>query len=114
MYANDHQDKFPNAKTWCDDLKDIVGNPKIYKAPNDPSPSRCSYAFNESLSGVDESKISPQTVLFFEADGDWNLSGGPDLLLTRPRSGNVYVIGFADGSVQQLPASRIRSLRWNP
>jgi hypothetical protein len=114
MYANDHQDKFPNAKTWCDDLQEIVGNPKTYKAPNDQNPGRCSYAYNERLSGMEESKISPQTVLFFEADGDWNLSGGPDLLLTRPRSGNLYVIGFADGSVQQLQASRIRSLRWNP
>ena len=114
MYADEHQGKFPNAKTWCDDLKHLVGSPKIYKAPNDPSPSRCSFAFNEALSGVEERKISAETVLFFEADGDWNLSGGADLLLTRPRSGGVYVIGFADGSVQQLPASRIRSLRWNP
>jgi hypothetical protein len=64
---------------------------------------------------MDERKINPQTVLFFETEnGQWNLSGGPELLLPRPRVGGVYVIGFADGSVQQVTASRLGSLRWDP
>jgi len=114
MYANDHNDKFPTAQSWCDDLKQFVGNPSVYKAPNDSSPGPCSYAYNEKLSGMSEGKINPQTVLFFETDAGWNLSGGPELLLPRPRSAGVYVIGLADGSVQQVQAARIGSLRWDP
>ncbi len=114
MYSNDHKDKFPNAQTWCEDLKQYLGNPQVYKAPNDPGPGQCSYAYNQSLSGLDESKINPQTVLFFEADGGWNQSGGSELMLTRPRSGGAYVIGLADGSVQQVSPARIGSLRWEP
>jgi hypothetical protein len=115
MFANDNQEKFPNAATWSDDLKKFVGNEKAYKASNDPSPNPCSYAYNAKLSGMNETKINPQTVLFFESDnGEWNQSGGQELLLRRPWSGNAYVIGFADGSVQMIQPSRVRSLRWEP
>jgi hypothetical protein len=114
MYSNDHKDKFPDAKSWCDDLKDYVGNGKVYKAPNDGGSGQCSYAYNEKLSGLDETKINPQTVLFFEAESGWNRSGGPELMLPAPRSAGTYVIGFADGSVQQMNASRLVSLRWEP
>jgi len=115
MYSNDNQEKFPNAATWSDDLKKFVGSAKVYKAANDPSPSPCSFAYNAKLSGMDEAKINPQTVLFFETDnGEWNQSGGPELLLRSPRSGGAYAIGFADGSVQQISTSRLGSLRWEP
>ena len=114
LYAGDHKDKFPNGQTWGDDLKEYVGNTKVYKAPNDSGPGQCSYAYNEKLSGRDVSKVDPQTVLFFESDGGWNQSGGPDLLLAQPRSAEAYVIGLADGSVQQIAAPRLRSLRWEP
>jgi hypothetical protein len=115
MYSNDNQEKFPKAETWSEDLKQFVGNARVFKAPNDPSPTPCSFAYNAKLSGMDERKINPQTVLFFETEnGQWNLSGGPELLLPRPRVGGVYVIGFADGSVQQVTASRLGSLRWDP
>lgn len=115
MYANDHQDKLPKAETWSGDLRDFVGSAKVFKAGNDPSPSPCSYAFNVRPSGMDVSKIDPRTVLFFETEnGKWNGSGGPELMLRRPRAGGPYVIGLADGLVHQMPASRIGSLRWEP
>lgn len=114
MYSNDHNNKFPNAQSWCDDVKNYVGNPKVYKAPNDSGAGECSFAFNEKLSGLDEGKIDPRTVLFFETEAGWNRSGGPELMLAKPRSGNLFVVGFADGSVQQLSSSRLRSLKWDP
>jgi hypothetical protein len=114
MYANDHQNKFPSAAAWCDDIKEFVGSTKVFKAPNDPTPGPCSYAFNEKLGGLDESKIHPQTALFFETESGWNLSGGPERMLPKPRSGGTFVIGFADGSVQQISAARISTLRWDP
>jgi len=115
IYSNENQNRFPKAESWSDDLKKFVGNTKVYKAANDPSPSPCSFAYNAKLSGMDETKIDPQTVLFFETDnGQWNQSGGPELLLARPRGGGPYVIGFADGSVQQITSARLSSLRWDP
>jgi hypothetical protein len=114
MYANDHGDKFPTAATWCDDLTPFLGGTKVYKAPNDPGPGQCSYAYNAKLSGLDESKVNPQTVLFFEAESGWNRSGGAETLLPNPRSQGLYVVGFADGSVQQIQVSRAGTLRWDP
>jgi hypothetical protein len=114
MYSNDHKNKFPNAKRWCDDIKEFVETTKVFKAANDPSAGPCSYAFNEKLSGMDENQINPQTVLFFEAEAGWNRSGGPELLLRQPRSAGTYVVGFADGSVQQISAARLQTLRWDP
>jgi hypothetical protein len=114
LYANDHGDKLPPADTWCDTLKQELGNPRVLKAPSDGSPGACSYAYNAKLSGMDEGKVNPQTVMFFEAEGGWNQHGGPELMLPSPRSGRVYVIGFADGSVQQIPPERIDALRWDP
>lgn len=115
MYANENQDKFPKAESWGDDLKPYLGTAKVYKAVNDPSQRRCSFAFNAKLSGLSETRINPQTVLFFETeDGDWNQSGGPELLIGRPRSSGAFVIGFADGSVQMIQPSRLSTLRWDP
>lgn len=117
IYANDNQNKFPVAATWGDQLTELVGNEKVYKAPNDPSPRRCSYAFNSRLSGMDESKVNPETVLFFETDeGEWNQHGGREIMLRQPRSGGGgnFVVGLADGSVHQMPPARVSSLRWEP
>jgi hypothetical protein len=115
IYANENQARFPKAATWSDDLKEFVGSTRVYKAANDPSPGPCSFAYNAKLSGMEEAKVNPQTVLFFETEnGEWNQSGGSELLLKRPRDGGPYVIGFADGSVQQMQASRLGSLRWDP
>ncbi|MEY2410721.1 MAG: hypothetical protein QOF48_3391 [Verrucomicrobiota bacterium] len=114
IYAGDHGDKLPPAATWCDAIHENVMSDKPYKAPNDSTPGRCSYAYNAKLSGMPESKVSPETVMFFEADAGWNTSGGIELLVARPRQNGVYVIGLADGSVQQISADRVRKLRWDP
>jgi hypothetical protein len=114
IYANDHEDRLPPAERWCDTLKNELGSPKVLKSPNDPSPEGCSYAYNSKLSGKKESEVAPDTVMFFETAGGWNQHGGRELLLPRPRSGDVYVIGLADGSVQQISRDRIKALRWDP
>lgn len=115
MYSNDHDDKFPQAETWCDVLaKDYLLPEKVFKAPGDTSPNRSSYAYNTRLSGRDEGQINPQTVVFFECEGGWNKHGGKELLRSRPQQGTVYVFGFADGSVHQVPPSELHTLRWEP
>jgi hypothetical protein len=114
MYANDNKDKFPPADKWCDLLLAYAGSEKVYKAKNDDGAGRCSFAYNAKLSGMDEAKISPQTVLFFETESGWNVSGGQEVLLSQPRTPGTYVVGFADGSVQQVSSARMATLRWDP
>jgi hypothetical protein len=115
IYANDHENHLPPAANWCDALKDQLCSYKTLRDPSVTDPSeRCHYAYNAKLSGRSEAEVNPLTVMFFETKGGWNQHGGRELLLTSPRHPGVYVIGFADGSVQQVPAARVGTLRWDP
>jgi len=114
IYSGDNKDQLPPAATWCDAIQPEVGTTKIFHCPADFSGSRCSYAFNAKLGGMDESKINPQTVMIFESDGNWNANGGSELMIKKPRHARVFVVAFADGSVQQLPESQLNTLRWDP
>lgn len=122
IYATDHNDQFPPSATWCDAIQSVVGSPKVYQHPTQLS-QRCSYAYNEKVSGLDEAKVAPQTVVIFESDAGWNGAGGPELLMSRQKGGNVdgqrtreeiFLIGFADGSVKRVPRSQLNTLRWEP
>lgn len=113
LYSGDHADKYPSATNWCDAILAEAGTPKIYVCPGAPD-ARCGYAFNAKLSGLDESKLDPNTVMIFESDAGWNASGGRELMITKPRHGNHYVVGLADGSVQQMTEAQIKQLRWDP
>ncbi len=113
LYAGDNSDKLPAATNWCDATISSAGSPKIYSCPGSPN-LRSGYAFNTNLSGMEEGKIDPGTVLIFESDAGWNASGGKELMITKPRHNGRYIIGFADGSVQQMTAAQLPQLRWNP
>jgi type II secretory pathway pseudopilin PulG len=115
IYSGDNKDKFPPAATWCDAIKTYVGGSEsVFKCPGANSSSRCDYAFNAKLDGMDQSKINPQTVMIFESDGGWNANGGSELLIGKPRHARMFVVAFADGSVQSVPQSRLNTLRWDP
>jgi hypothetical protein len=114
MYSAVHTNQLPPAATWCDAIKDGVGSGKTFKCFAANSSSLCDYALNARLDGLDESKIAPNTVEFFESDGGWNANGGPELMIGKPRHARVFVVAFADGSVQQLPESQLGTLRWDP
>ena len=114
IYSSDHTN-MPPAATWCDALKPELGvGEKVLQCPAAMHEQRCNYAYNARLDGLEEDKINPQTVLFFETDGGWNVSGGPELMLRKSRHGRIYVVAFADGSVQQLREQQLSTLRWNP
>ena len=106
--------QFPSAATWCDAIKADVGSEKVFKCPAANPGSRCDYAFNAKLDGLDAGKIAPDTVMIFESDGGWNANGGPELLIGKSRHAQVLVVALADGSVQQLRESRLKTLRWDP
>lgn len=114
LYAADNKDQFPAATNWCDAILPTVVMPKVFQCPAARDDARCHYAFNAKLSGLEEGKFSPETVMIFESDGGWNASGGPELALTKPRHLRVFVVAMADGSVQQVNESRFRQLRWEP
>jgi prepilin-type processing-associated H-X9-DG protein len=114
IYSGDNTNHFPPAATWCDAIKTAVGADKVFKCVAANSNSRCDYAFNAKLDGMDESKINPQTVMIFESDGGWNANGGPELMIGQPRHARMFVVAFADGSVQQMRESQLSTLRWDP
>jgi type II secretory pathway pseudopilin PulG len=114
LYSGDNNDTLPAATNWCDAIMPEAGTPQIFKCPGDPAQSRCGYAFNAALSGMSEADIPPDTVLIFECDSGWNANGGKELMVTSPRHNAVYVVAFADGSVQQLSSAGVAQLRWNP
>jgi type II secretory pathway pseudopilin PulG len=114
IYSGNNTNHFPPAATWCDAIKAAAGSEKVFRCNAATPSSQCGYAFNAKLDGLDESKINPQTVAIFESDVGWNASGGPELMIAKPRHARVFVVGLADGSVQQLRESQLNSLRWDP
>ncbi len=111
IYATDNADKLPAGNKWCDAIAAEVGAAQVFRCPADGGNRRCSYAFNAKLSGLDLSKINPQTVLLFESNAGWNACGGSDFVTLRHRP--VVVVGLADGSVMQVRTDP-RQLRWDP
>jgi hypothetical protein len=119
IYSDSHTNHYPAAATWSDAIKTYVGSEKVFKCPTAHSGSRCDYAFNTKLDGLDESQVSPNTVIIFEADAGWNAKGGQELLPASVRhhsrrNGTQYVIAFTDGHVEVVPEARLSSLRWDP
>ena len=114
IYSGNNTNRFPPAATWCDAIQSAEVAPNVFKDPAVNSGSRCDYAFNAAIGGLDESKVAPDTVMLFESDAGWDASGGPELMRARHQRGRIYVVTYADGSVQEIRASEIGSLRWNP
>lgn len=118
LYANDHDGRLPDADRWCDQVQVYLGNTSqsVLLCPAGNPADRCHYALNAELSGAELNRISSpaQTVLFVETEGGWNTSGGPELLAKPSRHRGPRVVGFADGHVEMVPASRLSNLRWTP
>ena len=116
LYSGENTNHFPSAATWCDAIKTAAGSERIFKCPTANPASRCDYAFNAKLDGMDLGKVAPQTVMLFESDGGWNANGGRESLPANPRHlrGRIYVVAFVDGHVEAVNQSRLSTLRWDP
>lgn len=116
MYASDNNNKFPSADQWCDTAKKYFVPDKAFLCAGGDANKRCHYAFNAELSGIEEAKITEpgRTVLFFEIDGGWNVSGGQELMLKHPRHGRTVTVGFADGHVESVTNPQTQHWRWTP
>ena len=113
MYANDQSDRFAPASNWCDALQAYVSSPAVFTCKTGSSGQRCHYGFNARLGGLEEGRVNPKTVLLFEIDGGWDVSGGPERMLRKPRHATLNIC-YADGTVEQLAPSRAAQLRWDP
>jgi type II secretory pathway pseudopilin PulG len=115
IYAGDHNNQMPPAATWCDAIQTYVGSEKPFKCPAANATSRCDYAFNAKLDGLNQNSINPETVVIFESDAGWNASGGSEMLAIRHHHhGGIFVVAFADGSVHAETESQLATLRWDP
>lgn len=92
-YAQDHNGYLPDANQWCDLL--IEHDKKLSKDDFKYESSEydiCNYAFNGNLSGARLDNMSYNTVLIFESEGKWNLSGTEELFRKTPKKRRyVYV-----------------------
>ena len=117
MYANDNKDRFPNGPGWCDSLTAYLGGAtNAFVCPQGAPNQRCHYALNARLAGhgINDVQAPAQTVLVFEIDGGWNVSGGRELFPAKPRHRGAYAVGFADGHAEMVRSERLGRLRWEP
>ena len=112
LYADTNHDRMPDASNWCDALKTFAGNDQTFRCPA-AGLQRCSYGFNQALSGREWGK-DPLVVVLFEIDGGWNVAGDRSRLLLTSRHPRGYCFLFGDGHVEVVPAARVAGLQWNP
>ncbi len=114
--AKDNQGKLPPADKWCDVFIANLGSYAewqwMFVCQADKSGMRCSYAFNAKLAGLDPAHLNPKTVILFESKGGWNWTGGPNELMNR--HGKTYLAYLAGGSVEEISARDLPTLRWEP
>ena len=116
-YARKHNGYLPAANRWCDLLieSDRSLSKDTFKCPA-AKEGICNYAFNESLENLRLADVPRDVVLLYEANGDWNLKGGPELLELRHSGGKICFTLFANGSVGsygvKFPFNQ--PLRWKP
>lgn len=116
MYANDNKDRLPPADRWADALQKYTGSEAPFRCVNGAPGHRSHYGYNARLAGAELATIKnpAQAVLFFEAEGGWNVSGGPETMLSKPRHINAFGVAFLDGHCEIVTGSRIRQLQWEP
>ena len=116
MYSAANKGTLPAAANWGEALTPHLGSANPLRCQSGDVSQRSHYAFNAKLASVPTISITrpANTVMFFETDGGWNLSGGPELMPKTLRHGKAAVIGFADGHVELVPQSRLSKLNWEP
>ena len=78
----------PDRNSWFDLLERRASGFYVFPPVSDPE---CNFAFNKSLSSVSIDDLPGNVVVVFEADGELNLSGGPELIC-RERAKDIYFL----------------------
>jgi hypothetical protein len=93
-YAKNHNNRLPEADDWCNILIKYSGDVAFSRN----AAYRCDTAFNRNVGGWEVARIPSDTVLIFNAYGDWNLTGGSELLQAQGEQFNPAYIYFIDGT----------------
>jgi tetratricopeptide (TPR) repeat protein len=105
MLATSSHSKLPAAANWCESLN--AGNTRQPAVPADTV-----FALNAQVAGLERTKLSPNTVVFFEtATPGLNQSGGVELLAKKAAG---VAIAFADGRALLVSPDEVATLRWEP
>lgn len=105
----EHNNQLPESFNWCDRLMEYYeeeGLVKKYLFNIAQLGYEYHFAFNKNLSLLSKEDLPSNLVLVFEADGEFNLSGGPELL-EKERAKDKYFsvenryiyILFLDGTI---------------
>jgi len=116
QYADEHNDKLPDADKWVDEIMPYFEDSKVFKCPVDESKAKCSYAMNAKLSGFEIGKIAnpSETALVFDSSQTGNSPrGGAELIPDPPRhlSNNMC---YAAGTARWLNEFTRKKLIFDP
>ena len=101
QYSQDHDEIFPDADKWMDELIPYIGKDAyrpILHCPGDPH--KFSYSFNRAMShqSLAVMRSPADTVIVFEStSGKWNQSDHGSTLLKKSRHNGVLNWCFGDG-----------------
>lgn len=109
LYMEDWNERYPPARSWSDCLRPYMRSMEEYRCPAAPR-QKSGYAFNLALDCVWSEQVAypDKTVVFYDATGGWNLSGGQELIARRHHGGANFA--FGDGHVQYVYRTNV--LRW--
>ncbi|HXJ72224.1 MAG TPA: DUF4190 domain-containing protein [Candidatus Dormibacteraeota bacterium] len=113
LNAEKHEGKFPAAADWCDAIGPQLGSEGLLQCPRRPE-LRAGYAYNRNVAGRTMSSVPPDIVLLIESDRGWNATASQEDPIALSVHGKAYCVAFADGSVRQVDASELSTLRWEP
>jgi prepilin-type processing-associated H-X9-DG protein len=110
-YADEHHGRLPLSDEFPLGLARYINGRKVPSAP-----AGRALAMNASLSGMRLSDIDrPQwTVLFFESQAPGPVVGGSEILRALEGAGDSFIIGFADGHVEEVAPEDLDDLIWHP
>jgi hypothetical protein len=111
-YLEKYDGVYPPAESWCDHLLKV--DSKLSKADfviPKIEEHECNFAYNKNLEGLNTTDVPEDLVVVFMSEGDWNLSGGEELL-KELNTVSTYVL-LGDGTIRRcrFPAREI--LRYN-
>lgn len=112
-HAEKHESKFPPAADWCEAILPLLESDALLRCPRRDH-LRSGYAYNRNIAGRTTSSVPPDVVLLIESDRGWNASATQEDPVARSAHGRTYCVAFADGSVREVDANELSSLRWEP
>ncbi|MBE3069494.1 MAG: DUF4190 domain-containing protein [Planctomycetes bacterium] len=110
-YARDHQGRLPTPEDYPGALLDYIDPDERPEGP-----AGRDFAMNAAVCGLRREAIRrpDRTVLFFECPPHGPFVGGRELLRPLGGNGDAYVVAFADGHIEWVPADQIDDLLWQP